>query len=215
MKKLIDYYIDDKLEDIVRVCDDWLVEFLNSDQAKLFTAEQMWESTYMIPSFVESMYKYYNLIPGEWSEEALENYCLYILPAKASADESFFRAITPVMFKFFNFLDDKNVIQNALELMLKLRDIQDEIIENGINPKFWEENRSIAAEALQEGVNIADNSELDSFLNYKVFQRNQTILSEMFESTNSRIQRKGTCICGSGRPYKECCGAAKERVFKL
>ena len=207
--------MDDKLEDIVRVCDDWLVEFLNSDYAKLLTAEQMWESTYMIPSFVESMYKYYNLIPADWSEEALENYCLYVLPAKASADEAFFKAITPVMFKFLNFLDDKNVIQNALELMLKLRDIQDEIVENGTNPKFWEENKSIAVEALQEGVDISDHSELDSFLNYKVFQRNQKVLHEMFESTNSRIQGKGTCICGSGRSYKECCGAVKERVFKL
>jgi len=207
--------MDDKLEDIVRVCDDWLVEFLNSDYAKLLTAEQMWESTYMIPSFVESMYKYYDLIPADWSEEALENYCLYILPAKASADEAFFKAITPVLFKFFAFLDDKNVIQNALELMLKLRDIQDEIVENGANPKFWEEGKSIATEALKEGVNINDNSELDAFLNYKVFQRNQKLLYEMFESTNARIQGKGTCICGSGKPYKECCGAARERVFKL
>jgi len=207
--------MDDKLEDIVRVCDDWLVEFLNSDYAKLLTAEQMWESTYMIPSFVESMYKYYDLIPADWSEEALENYCLYILPAKASADEAFFKAITPVLFKFFAFLDDKNVIQNALELMLKLRDIQDEIVENGANPKFWEEGKSIATEALKEGVNINDNSELDAFLNYKVFQRNQKLLYEMFESTNARIQGKGTCICGSGKPYKECCGAVRERVFKL
>ena len=207
--------MDDKLEDIVRVCDDWLVEFINSNHAKLLTAEQAWGSTYLIPSFVESMYKYYNLIPADWSEEALENYCLYVLPAKASADESFFKAITPVMFKFLNFLDDKNVIQNALELMLKLRDIQDEIVENGTNPKFWEENKSIAVEALQEGVDISDHSELDSFLNYKVFQRNQKVLHEMFESTNSRIQGKETCICGSGQSYKECCGAVKERVFKL
>ena len=207
--------MDDKLEDIVRVCDDWLVEFLNSDYAKLLNAEQMWESTYMIPSFVECMYKYYNLIPADWSEEALENFCLYILPAKASADESFFKAITPVMFKFFAFLDDKNVIKNALELMLKLRDIQDQIVENGANPKFWEEGKSIATEALQEGVNINDNSELDAFLNYKVFQRNQKVLHEMFESTKARLQGKGYCICGSGKPYKECCGAVKERVFKL
>ena len=207
--------MDDKLEDIVRVCDDWLVEFLNSDYAKLLTAEQMWESTYMIPSFVESMYKYYSLIPADWSEEALENYCLYILPAKASADESFFKAITPILFKFFAFLDDKNVIQNALELMLKLRDIKDEIVENGANPKFWEEGKSIATEALQNGVNLNDNSELDAFLNYKVFQRNQKVLNEMFESTNARIQGKGSCVCGSGRPYKECCGAVRERVFKL
>ena len=112
-------------------------------------------------------------------------------------------------------MDDKNVIQNALELMLKLRDIQDEIVENGANPKFWEEGKSIATEALKQGVNINDNSELDAFLNYKVFQRNQKVLQEMFESTNARIQGKGTCICGSGKPYKECCGAVRERVFKL
>jgi len=207
--------MDDKLDDIVRVCDDWLVEFLNSDYAKLLTSEQMWESTYIIPSFVESMYKYYHLIPAEWSEQALENYCLYILPAKASADESFFKAIVPVMFKFFAFLDNKNVIENTLELMLKLRDIQGEIIENGTNPRFWDDNKSIATEALQEGINISDNSELDSFLNYKIFQRNQKVLQEMFDSTNARIQDKDTCICGSGKLYKNCCGKIKERTFKL
>ena len=209
--------MDDKLEDIIRVCDDWLIEFLNSDYSKLLTAEHMWEATYVIPSFVESMYKYYNLIPAEWTEEALENFCLYILPVKASADDSFFKAITPVMFKFFAFLDDKNVIKNALELMLKLRDIQDEIVENGTNQKFWEEDKSIATEALQEGVNLNNSSDLDSFLNYKIFQRNQKVLQELFESTKARIQGKGACTCGSGKPYNECCGKVevRERVFKL
>ncbi len=215
MKKLIENYIDDKLEDIIRVCDDWLIEFLNSEHAKLLTTEQLWESMYLIPSFVESMYKYYNLIPGKWNEEALENFCLFILPAKASADESFFKAITPVLFKFFAFLDDRNVLQNTLELMLKIRDIEEEIVENGTNPKFWEENKSIAAEAVEEGVNLSDNSELDSFLNYKVFQRNQKVLHEMFESTNAMIQGDGSCICGSGKSYKECCGLVKERIFDL
>ena len=207
--------MDDKLEDIIRVCDDWLVEFLNSKYARQLNAEQMWESTYLIPSFVESMYKYHNLIPAEWTEEALENYCLYILPAKASGDESFFKAITPVLFKFLAYLDDKNVIHNALELMLKLRDIQNDIVENGTNPVFWEENKSIATEALQEGVNLNSNNELDSFLNYKVFQRNQKILQDIFESTNARMKKEEFCICGSGKPYKDCCGVIRERVFKL
>ncbi len=207
--------MDDKLEDIVRVCDDWLIEFLNSEHAKLLTTEQLWESTYLIPSFVENMYKYYNLIPGEWNEEALENFCLFILPAKASADESFFKAITPVLFKFFAFLDDRNVIQNTLELMLKLRDIEAEIVENGTNPKFWEENKSVVDEALEVGVDISENSELDSFLNYKIFQRNQKVLREIFESTNTMIQGKGACICGSDKLYKDCCGAVKERIYDL
>jgi len=207
--------MDDTLEDIVRVCDDWLVEFINSDHAKLLTAEQAGESTYLIPSFVESMYKYFNLIPGEWNEEALENFCLYILPAKTSADKSFFKDISLIMFKFFAFLDEKNVIHNTLELMLKLRSIQEEIVENGINPQFWEENNSIAEEALEKGVNIADNNELDSFLNFKMFQRNQKVLEEMFESSNERIQGRESCICGSGKLYNDCCGTLKKRVFQL
>jgi hypothetical protein len=207
--------MDDKLEDIVRVCDNWLVEFINSNHAKLLTAEQAWGATYLIPSFVESMYKYYNLIPGEWNEEAFEKFCLYILPAKTSADKSFFKDVTPIMFKFLAFLDEKNVIHNTLELMVKLRSIQEEIVENGTNPQFWEENESIATEALLRGVNVADNSELDSFLNFKVFQRNQKVLEEMFELTNARIQGQESCICGSGKLYNDCCGTIKKRVYQL
>ncbi len=117
----------EKFEDVIKFCDHWTIQFLNSEYTKDLDDEQLWLCPYIILNFVENMYVYFNLAPKEWNKKALEEWCMFILPKKVSASNSFFNAIPPILSKFFSFLHDERVIMNDLNLKMGLFIVKEKI----------------------------------------------------------------------------------------
>jgi hypothetical protein len=118
----------ENLEEIIKFCDYWTIQFLNSKYSKELDEEQLWQCPYILLNFVENMYIYYNLTPKEWNKEALEEWFIFILPKKVSVHKSFFKAIPPILSKYFSFLRDNRVIKNDLNLKMGLFKIKEKIL---------------------------------------------------------------------------------------
>jgi len=126
----------EKLDEVIKFCDYWTIQFLNSKYSKDLDEEQLWHCPYIILNFVENMYIYFDLTPKEWNNEALEEWFIFILLKKVSASKSFFKAIPPILSKFFSFLRDNRVIKNDLNLKMGLFTVKEKIINAAINPEI-------------------------------------------------------------------------------
>jgi len=126
----------DSLKDIIKLCDYWTIQFLNSKYSKEFDEEQFFHCPYIILNFMENMYVYFSLTPKEWNKEALEEWFIFILPKKVSVNKSFFKIIPPILSKFFSFLQDNQIIKNDLNLKMGLFKVKEKIKNVSISPKI-------------------------------------------------------------------------------
>ncbi len=86
-------YSDEELDEILDRVHQWGVEFSKSKYFEELTEKQKQDSKFVIMSFTEYMYSYHGLSPEEWNEDEVEKCCLYTLPRKISADETYFESI--------------------------------------------------------------------------------------------------------------------------
>jgi hypothetical protein len=179
------------------------VEFSESEYYGRLTDEQKMESEFVVMSFVEYMYTYHDLKPLEWDEKGVEDCCLYTLPRKISAGESYFKAVAPVLSAFFDFLGEKGLLSNAADLARRVREIDGEIVENASNPRNWGMAKSLVMAAIDAGVDITSEKEMNNFIrmyNLQMFGELGSIVS-----MGSKVGRNDPCPCGSGKEYKKCC----------
>jgi len=161
---MVEEYSDKKLEEICDKVYKWGVEFSESKYFEELTEEQKQESEFVITSFAEYMYSYHGLSPEEWDEDGLKECCLYILPRKITADESYFKSIAPVLSAFFAFLGEKNLLKNTSQLIRKVKKIDKQIVKNAKDPKNWGIAKTFAMAAKDAGVDITDEEEMQKFM---------------------------------------------------
>lgn len=199
-------YSDEELDKINKRIQNWIREFVDSEFFKALSEEQKYESEFVIESFAEYMYQYFLLPPEKWEVNVLEELCLEILPRKISAKLSYYKAITPVMNKFFEFLANKGILSNSQKLIVKLREIKAQIIKNATNPKNWGMAKTMIMDAMNQGIDVSNAEELNSFINYKMIQHNFNLLQQNRSVLKTKkIGRNDPCPCGSGLKYKKCC----------
>ena len=161
---MVEEYSDKKLEEICDKVYKWGVEFSKSKYFEELTEEQKQESEFVITSFAEYMYSYHGLSPEEWDEDGLKECCLYTLPRKITADESYFKSIAPVLSAFFAFLGEKNLLKNTSQLIRKVKKIDKQIVRNAKDPKNWGIAKTFAMAAKDAGVDITDEKEMQKFM---------------------------------------------------
>jgi len=205
-------YSDDGQDEILKKVYEWGRKFSESDYFKELTEEQKQESEFILTTFAEYMYSYHGLSPQEWDESGLEECCLDTLPRKITADESYYRSISPVLSAFFNFLGEKGILKNASNLTKAVKKIDKQIVKNSTDSSRWGMAKSMMMEARKAGVDIENESELTKFMllgNLKqIFKyKNEEITPSLPESLPSKpkIGRNEPCPCGSGKKYKKCC----------
>ncbi len=157
-------YSDKKLEEILDRVHEWGVEFSRSKYFEELTEEQKQRSEFVIMSFAEYMYSYHGLSPEEWDEDGLEECCLYTLPRKITADDSYFESVAPVLSAFFAFLSEKNLLKNASKLIEKVKKISKQIVRNARDPRNWGIAKTFAMAAKDVGVDITSEEEMRKFI---------------------------------------------------
>ena len=161
---MMEEYSEKKLEEILNRVYKWSIEFSKSRFFRKLTEVEKREAEFIITSFAEYMYVYHGLPPEKWNEKALEECCLYTLPRKISAGESYFKSISPVLSAFFTFLDEKNLLKNALKLKRKVRKIRERIISNGMNPRYWGPAKLFIMTLLASRIDITNEKEIKKIL---------------------------------------------------
>jgi len=202
---------DEELEETLNKVYEWCVEFSESKYFEGLTEEQKQESEFVVMSFTEYMYSYQGLSPEEWDKGGLEECCLYTLPRKITADESYFRSIASVLSAFFGFVVEKGLLRNALNLAKKVKEIDKQIVKNASDPKNWGIAKSFAMAAKDAGVDITNEEEMKKFIALYNLQQLAKLKMDYKprskpKSKKSKIGRNDPCPCGSGKKYKECCG---------
>jgi hypothetical protein len=205
---MVEEYSEEEKEKILNKVYEWGVAFSESKYFEELTEEQKRESEFVVMSFTEYMYSYEGLSPEEWDEEGLEDCCLYTLPGKISAGNSYFRSIAPVLSAFFSFVEEKRLLRNASNLARAVKEIDKQIVKNASDPKNWGSAKSFVMAAKDAGVDITSEREMKKFLPlYNLQQLAKLKIDDKPRSKSKvKIGRNDPCPCGSGKKYKKCCG---------
>lgn len=187
---MMDEYSDEKYDEILKLCHDWIIEFLNSDFCKGLTQEELIHSAFIIESFIDYMYGYFLLTPEECDENTVEEICLGLFPRKVTAELSCFKAVGPVLTNFFAFLNHKGVINNALILSMKLREIQDKIVKAASNHDNWGMAKIMMMDAIETGVDVENENELNKFCQFRNLIQDLNMLTNIHSFKTRKIGRK-------------------------
>ncbi len=212
---MVGEYSDKELETILNKVLKWGQDFSKSNNFQKLTEEQKDNSRFIIESFSDYTYSYHELKPEEWNETDLEVCCLKTLPRKISAEESYFKALSPVLSAFFFFLEEKGHLKNGYKLADRLRKIDKQIVEEASDPRNWGMAKTLVMAATEAGVDITNQEEMNEFvalLNLTQLGKTSNIpgrRSSRKRRLKTKIGRNDPCPCGSGKKYKKCCGSKK------
>jgi len=227
---MFEEYSDEELEDILDRVNDWGYKFSKSEYYDKLTEEQKQESEAVIMFFTEYMYTYHELVPEDWDEEGLNDCCLETLPQKITAKEPFYRSVAPVLSTFFDYLGAKNLLKNTSKLAKGVKKLDKRIVKNGMNPRYWGPAKSIAMMAMDTGVDVTNEKEMNRFVaTYNIYQaalnkgmdidnkdemdnfvfkhlaKTGAKLDKSTSQRHKKVGRNDPCPCGSGKKYKKCC----------
>ncbi len=213
-EKMMEEYSEEKREELRLTGKKWTREFLRSKYSTDLTNKQIEEVDSITESFIDNLYSYFTLTLEDLIINALEEICLDILPRKVSAEISFFKALVPVLSGFLSFLSKKGILKDEKPFINKLHKIHELIIENASNPQNWGMAKSFVMDAMKSGVDMKNEDEFQSFLNFKMLQHNFKVMAQnnrdkyenvSFNRGKLKIGRNQPCPCGSGKKYKKCC----------
>ena len=178
-------YSDKVADDTRNRVSAWTDEFEASQEYSGLSAEQKEESSFAIGVFADLMYGYHLETPEEWSEGALRDCCLALLPRKVLAGPELYGAVEPVLTAFFAFLRRTGRINNAAELTSELKEVAGTMIEDAEDPESWGWAKALFTQAVEDGIDVADEGAIQKYL------------QELNEQTGSRV---GSKAGSSGRP---------------
>lgn len=205
-----DEYSEREYRRVLKRVHKWVVEFSKSERFAQLTEEQKDESEAVIMYFAEFMYDYLGLPPAEWDEDGLSECCLEIFPAKVSAEEAFFQAVAPVLKSFFLFCAEKGYLANGSLLARAVEQLGPQIVRQSKNRRNWGPAKQFVMAALQSGVDVEDEAEMDAFMATFNMRLMQAYGAAQWPSPppppKPPVSRNAPCPCGSGKKYKKCCG---------
>ena len=190
----------DKLEKSINKLYD---EFTLSEKFSCLSEEEQEESAFIIQTFSDYMFSYHGELERDWSPDSVALCCADTLPRKVSGDESYYKAIVPVLNIFFEFLEEKNIISNSKELRKSIKSVERAIIRNAADPSCWGMAKSMVMRAQAQGVDLFNEDEMEEYIE----QYNQSLNIPQITPYISpvKIGRNDPCVCGSGKKYKKCC----------
>lgn len=157
-------YSDGAAQDIKDRVSAWMDEFEESQEYLSLSADQKEESSFAIGVFADLMYGYHLETPEEWSEGALRDCCLALLPRKVLAGPEFYGAVEPVLTSFFAFLQRTGRINNAAELTNELKQVAGTMIEDAEDPESWGWAEALLGQAVEDGVDVANEEKMYEYL---------------------------------------------------
>ncbi len=105
--------------------------------------------------------------PLRWSATVCELFCLYFLPRKVVRDPSFFERTVPALLpEFVRYAGEARGIPEAAitEAVAAAEEFTDEMVATVADEANWGPAKALAMEAMEAGVDIGDEAEMQSFI---------------------------------------------------
>jgi hypothetical protein len=134
--------------------------------------------------FGEAMFTYHGQRFTDWTEAALEQTVLYILPGKVVVDDIFFEALAPIVAAFNDYLAENSLNPNAKELSNKIKSLALQIIHNAADENYWSMTKTMAMSAIESGVDINDEEAFAAFAQ----QYNQAIKEMLWNLDENKLR---------------------------
>lgn len=168
---------EDFKKDLEKQTEELTSLFLKSNYSNKFTPSQREDGKYIILRFTDYLYDYFLLGIQTWNADALEEVCLELFPRKISAHVGWFKAVYPVLTEYFNFLREKGMLKEAqtIELQMRLYEISDLIVEHATDPNNWGMAKAIMMDAVESGIDMDDEEQMNLFLKLKMWEHNSMI----------------------------------------
>jgi|GEM_PF-3209057 hypothetical protein len=182
---MMDEYSEEQFQKLVEQVDQLINKFIDSKYFSKLNDSQKDEAGFLIANFSEYMYRYFGLFPKNWDVAGLKECCLSILPQKVTADDDYFKAVSPVLSTFFSFLMEKSILKNGHELISAVKTLDRQILEESRNPANWGMAKSFAMAAEQSGVDLTDEEAMHEFMefyNQELRDSNSMSISEMIDA---------------------------------
>lgn len=161
----------------------WLTEY---EQHPLFFAlkpEEQESARSIVESFADLAFNYIGDQPDDWTTTTVREVCLELFPQKFTAEIEFFARIGPILSGFFGFLAEQNYPKNASALRREVQRIASDIVRRAKDPRNWGISKGIAMQAIEAGVDLADENALSQFITaYNANRLNQTPLGRGYPS---------------------------------
>ena len=191
----------------------WWNDFEKSLLYKGLNDVQRAEGHNIVTALADFMHDFAGYKPAHWTEGALHEICVDIMPRKIMADEGFFAAVSPVLTAFFGCLADKGYQKNALGLARCVSAMGGDIMRSANNRDNWGHGKALLANAQQTGVDITNRASLQEF----ILRQNASLAAALrsgAEAQNAskipafgKVGRNDACPCGSGKKFKKCCAS--------
>lgn len=158
--------IPPQTEQAIEIALERFEKFKNTSAfADLSSAEQA-AAEDVVGYFSGYMASFQNQTLTDWTLEAMETVCLYALPAKVAADATFFRALPRILSAFFEALAKENFLINGNEFSKRILELAAQIEINAANENLWGFGKTFAMSAIEAGVDLNDEAQLEAFLGY-------------------------------------------------
>ncbi len=171
-------YSEKKLDKLMKKTEEMIDVFINSNESRQLSDIQINEAYWVIYDITEQMYMYFLQTPENWESSTLEYICLEVLPRKIVTEQSFFKAIAPVLMTYISFLKNKRIITDthAERLMMSIYQLSDLIVEEALNPANWSFMKTTLMEAMEAGIDMEDQETLQSYVRWKMIEHNLSII---------------------------------------
>ena len=199
-------YSDKSFKSVKETAAVYVDEFKKTSLYMKLKHKEKDEAESIITAFSEMMYNYFLIIPANWNARRAVVCLSEIMPSKVVADNSYFKAVEPVMTAFLTFCGDKGYVTEGKIIARRLPGITGSIIEELNDEENWSPGKLLIKEAEKKGVDVSDKNQLESFIKE---YNNDKIAKFMTETAkiSDKPGRNDPCPCGSGKKYKKCCGA--------
>lgn len=171
-------YSEKKWDKLMKKTENLIDTFINSIESRQLSSIQINEAYWVIYDITEQMYMHFLQTPENWEPSALEYICLEVLPRKIVIEQSFFKAIVPVLMTYLSFLKNKGIITDthAEQLRMNIYQMNDFLVEVALNPANWGFMKTTLMEAMEAGIDMEDEEKLNSYMRWKMLKHNLNLI---------------------------------------
>ena len=171
-------YSEKKLDKLMKKTENLIDSFINSIESQQLSSIQINEAYLVIFDITKQIYMHFLQTPENWEPSALEYICLEVLPRKIVTEQSFFKAIVPILMTYLSFLKNKGIITDthAEQLRMSIYQMSDLLVEVALNPTNWGFMKTTLMEAMEAGIDMEDEEKLNSYMRWKMLKHNLNLI---------------------------------------
>jgi hypothetical protein len=176
--------LEEKIEnEQYEIKEKWIQEFESSNYCDSLNDYQKENANFVADTFMGFMYNYEYVKPHDWTPSNVEFVCLNIVPRKITSEIETFENYGDILIQFLMFLGSKSYISNSKKLITRVDKIKGKIAIEAKNPKNWGMAKSLMMSAQNQGFDITDEEDIESFMMLKQLEA----INQIEEEEKSRI----------------------------